>query len=314
MENIIKHSHYDTIILDAVFDSEDSAFAYCIQNNLLQTNKDYNFISYPLAQKKTLIVFVAKEKIKSIGLPEIFLPLGLREHFIHETLFCFDDFLIAFHHKKIIYYQKCHNLPDLLLALETLQKDLQINIQTIYSNKKYNNIPIQQEEFNKLDPVYPNTLYKECYKNYPLFLFCPQPKFYQQSLFYFLTFNIALILMLILGVSIFKKNILELERQTTNLSPTLKNYFNYYPKYYLIHKILNLAASNSVHFENLEILSQNNDFFILLDACHPDESMLTKWLEKMQNLLSVFYKNIALISNNPYYLQPYYCKKVSWQQ
>ncbi|MCE3037188.1 hypothetical protein LW135_05015 [Helicobacter sp. faydin-H20] len=301
--------------------TRDFILATCMQKNLLDMQKTYSLVWYETPKDQLLVVAVPQDSIFHTSIPEFFLPLALDQKYTNNTLFCFKNFLVALYQQKIILLQKNENPSDLLLAIETIKNFTKESVQTIYTDQKYESIPIHQESLSTLlGTNYYQDACLQCLKLYPSLFLQAKPRFYQQSLFYLFCFLTTLFIVLNFGVTILQYSIDKLQKTIASLGQNIYPYHHntknpaiYFSKYNFIHHLNKEAAHSLVHFESFTLLTQEKDFFMLLNSCHANKDHIKTWNKNLENYLLLFYPNVKNITTQDYQTSPYHCTETSWQ-
>ncbi len=291
------------IILDSLPSTPDLLLSACLRTKLLDLSKQYSLCYTKLFDDRILVLASEQKLLKFASIPEIFLPFGIKdEHLLDNAMFCFENSLVVFYQKKLLYFYQNNDFSDIFNALEIIKEKYHIEVTAIYSNTNYDSIHTQSfDTFGKF-PI--ASLALSAYKNNKKLFLQPQIPWYKTQLFIILLGLLGIFFSLLILYHIMNNKLNELEHNNTHIESIPKSQ----SRYDLFASITNLASKYKILFEQMDFVSQEDSFALGIYACFSHQMNFINWIEKMENKL----KTSSIYIDAQDLNQNYRCTWVSW--
>lgn len=306
---ILDLNHYSFIFLKDMENNRDKIQAYCIQKGFIDLKRFYDFKIFECFNTRELFVVIIKQKpLKSKVIAECLLPFGLEEHFLLNTLFCFKNTLVFFYQGKILYAQRYDNFSDIYSCFLKVKEEFNIEIGHIFVHQKYETLKEKQQRYEDVfGEKYLKNFIDKCLNKKPdLFFESHNILRFKKS------FLLPLVIVFLFVVFDFYIDI-QLKNHISNPDRNFKQtdtFPAYFSRYLLVANLSQLAYENNVFFENIEFVSQGNNFVLGLKACALSQDLFMRWAQEVNGLLRVknfVYSTFEKNSN-------FYCAYIGWKK
>lgn len=289
------------IFLDSLPSTPDLLLSACLRTKLLDLSKQYSLCYTKLFDDRILVLASEQKSLKFISIPEIFLPFGNKD-LLDNSMFCFENSLAIFYQKRLLHFSKNDDFSDIFNALEMIREKYGIEISTIYSTKSYDSINVK--DFDTLGKFPIANLAISAYKDHKELFLQPQNPWYKTQLFIILLGFLGVFFTLLTFYGIANSHLDKLELKNLNIKSTPKSQ----SRYDLFASITNLASKYNILFEQMDFVSQKEDFALGIYACFSRQIDFVNWIDKMEDKLKTpsIYADIQNINSN------YHCTWISW--